>query len=102
MIESHHDMKSKPDREEALFTSALAQSPAERAIFLDGACRDDPALRERLEDQLAAQHRASGGLPADAKPEFIATVIAETTPIEEVGLIIGRYKLVEKLGEDGF
>jgi hypothetical protein len=95
-------MKSEPAREEALFAAALAKPPAERAMFLDGACYGESALRQRLEAGLAAHDPEPGSPLASATLEFIATVISEATPTEEAGLLIGRYKLLEKLGEGGF
>lgn len=95
-------MKSEPAREDALFAAALAMPPAQRATFLDGACYGEPALRQRLEARLAARDPAPDFRATVATPEFVATVIGETTPNEEAGLLIGRHKLLEKLGEGGF
>jgi hypothetical protein len=54
----------KESLEELLFEAALEKSsPEERAAFLDGACRDHPALRARLEVLLEGCFRAEGFLP---------------------------------------
>ena len=45
--------------EETLFHLAREKPPDERAAFLDEACADDTALRQRLEILLAAQKLAS-------------------------------------------
>ncbi len=57
-------MNSEPTREEALFQAASQLAGPERAAFLNGACHDDSALRQRLEALLLA-HEASVGVLAD-------------------------------------
>src|SRR5215469_15179676 len=83
--------------EEALFELAEQKpSPAERAAFLDGVCRDNPALRARLEVLLEGHFRAAGFL-ADATKE-VAVKPAEPPP-ETASERIGRYKLLQPIGE---
>ena len=49
------------NREEALFEEALrTSSDAERAASLDGACREDPQLRARLETLREGHFKAHG------------------------------------------
>ena len=84
---------------EALFELA-AQKPTAvaRAEFLDGVCRDNPALRARL-DLLLEGHFAGEGFLTQT-PERNAP---SAPPVEEVPApVIGRYKLLEKIGEGGF
>jgi eukaryotic-like serine/threonine-protein kinase len=95
-------MKLDPDREEGLFQAAVQLRGKEQAAFLKGACHGDPNLRQRLEARLAAHDQHASSAPAAATSEFVATVIGETARTEEAGLLIGRYKLLEKLGEGGF
>ena len=87
------------DREREIFLNALERStPAERAAYLDGACRGNTALRARLEDLL--RHHATDSFleksPLQAAPTQIAS-----TPIEGPGSVIGRYKLLQQIGEGG-
>jgi WD40 repeat protein/serine/threonine protein kinase len=88
------------DREEALFAAALEKpTPAERAAYLDGACGGDHALRARIEALLAA-HAASGGV-LDAPPESLTSTGGYRPIPESPGTVIGRYKLLQQIGEGG-
>jgi WD40 repeat protein/tetratricopeptide (TPR) repeat protein/tRNA A-37 threonylcarbamoyl transferase component Bud32 len=93
-------------REEALFLLALGQSPSDRIAFLERECGGDPALRLRL-DALLAAHEHPGTLlaiPGAAALPAYPTVPPhqqDESPDAAAGLIIGRYKLLERLGEGG-
>ena len=53
--------------DETLFAAALEkQSPAERSAFLDEACADDPAMRQRVEALLHAHEKAGDYLERPA------------------------------------
>jgi tRNA A-37 threonylcarbamoyl transferase component Bud32/tetratricopeptide (TPR) repeat protein len=102
MSESKSDMPSAQNREEVLFALALEKPAAERSAFLKIVCGDDQSLRQRLEALLAA-HDAPDELSPKDKPAAVATMKLELadTPDEAVGTTIGRYKLMERLGEGG-
>jgi WD40 repeat protein/serine/threonine protein kinase len=89
-------------QEEALFTIALTKLAAERAGWLDRECGDDKALRRRLEALLAAHDQPDGMLPGTV-PGVKATLKIDLpdAPDEAVGQTLGRYKLMERLGEGG-
>ena len=104
-------MASEHQRVEELFDRVLDFNPTERAAYLAGACGNDVALRRRVEDLLLAHEAKSGFLaPGDVSPEAQShsaaagppTISFERTCKETAGAIVGRYKLLEKIGEGGF
>jgi WD40 repeat protein/serine/threonine protein kinase len=91
-----------PNREEVLFALALEKPVAKRPAFLDAMCESDPALRQRLDALLAAHDQADNLVPtqAEAARPTIKLDLADA-PDEAVGQTLGRYKLLEELGEGG-
>ena len=98
-------------QEREIFLAALEKSAAERPAFFDAACGGDADLRRRVEDLLAEQQAVGAFLeePAVATPEPMArrfeltatgtALIANVT--ERAGDRIGRYKLLQQIGEGG-
>jgi serine/threonine protein kinase/tetratricopeptide (TPR) repeat protein len=97
--------------EESIFADASALASAgERAAFLDRACAGDVRLRRQVEALLLAHERAARFLesppaalraadPAAARHDPDATA-APAAPADE-GRVVGRYKLLERIGEGG-
>jgi serine/threonine protein kinase len=85
--------------EEALFEAArnLPNATAQNA-FLDEACAGEPEMRDRIKTLLAAGQKAEGFFK-DAMPLDISSV--ELPLLEGLGTRIGRYKLLQKIGEGG-
>src|SRR5882672_4470825 len=100
MNDNSPTMNPDPQREAALFQAAAQLTGSARALFLDGACHSDAALRQRIEALLAA-HEQSEGLLAEAEPAGKATMKLSVpdAPDEAVGQKIGRYKILERVGE---
>jgi len=85
-----------------LFDRTANLDVAERARLLDAECGDDPDLRGRVEEMLAA-HDAAGGFlaaPTEPRPGSLAATRDATDPAP--GAMIGPYKLLQQLGEGGF
>jgi hypothetical protein len=91
-------MTDKAQREKEILNQALEIPSVEaRHDFVRVACQGDAALRESVDSLLAAYTEASG---------FIPTRLGDGTTLavgvcEEVGAVIDRYKLLQKLGEGG-
>jgi serine/threonine protein kinase len=92
-------MNSEPSIRNVLFyAAACLPSPEERKVFLDHVCRDDDGLREHLGKLLALESAATPLF--DLQPEKTG---GNTTFKEEAhGTRIGRYRLIERVGEGGF
>ena len=106
-------MEHNSQREQSLFEAALEiTNLAERQAFLDQACGDDHALRNRIERLLGLLQNAetffTGCAPAlevaasEAGPSQIPSAAKSALKAEpEPGSRIGPYKLLQKLGEGG-
>lgn len=91
---------------ELLIARALEKPLNQRAAFLDGACQGDEQRRQRLEGLLRAHnpvaHAATtGAAVASADSTSLALDVSGVTPDDGRGRVVGRYKLLEKLGEGG-
>ena len=94
--------------EDSIFASALSKAtPEERAAFLDQACTGDTALRERVEQRLAAHAQSVQGPTLDVGSEVDATLdsMTESSSAEVLkegpGSLIGPYKLAQPIGAGG-
>jgi hypothetical protein len=83
----------------AIFCAALdRQSPAEVAQFLDVACGGDAEIRAQVEALLDSHRQAGKFLGGTGSDEPVTT---DQPAAERVGSQIGRYKLLEQVGEGG-
>jgi hypothetical protein len=97
-----------PDREQRLLEGVLALgTEAQREAFL--ASLDDRDLRRRLEGLIAASADADAffdaapGVHAGLEgPDHTEVLPASKPQAEAPAQVIGRYKLLEKVGEGGF
>jgi serine/threonine protein kinase len=87
------------ERIRSVFCEALErQTPEEREAYLSQACRDDVALRAEVEVLLLAQPKADDFFQAMPLP---GDDMLPSQPPEAPGTVIGRYKLLERIGEGG-
>lgn len=91
-----------PSRENQLFELALKTSVAQRGTFLDAVCGDDLQLRTRLEAMLAEAEGTGEKVTEPTIAELAQTVLVPSGSDQAPGVQIGRYKLLEILGEGGF
>jgi serine/threonine protein kinase/WD40 repeat protein len=95
-------MSEQPNREVVVLNAALELRPTERAAYVDQACAGDAALRKQVEALLQAHERAEGFLEAPpAGLDFQRTVRLPIPLTEKPGDKIGRYKLLQQIGEGG-
>jgi WD40 repeat protein/serine/threonine protein kinase len=100
-------MEANRSTAEFLFRRAQELRAEDRPAFLTEACGSDLSLRRQVETLLTAHNQTS-----DSPPDALdgGATLVEPTPrqaalqnLDEVpGTIIGRFKLLEKLGEGGF
>ena len=83
-----------------IFLDAMERSPGvERTEYLDGACGNNAELRRKIEILLAAHEQAGEFFDPSA---FGPDAAHGQSPLTEgPGTTIGRYKLLEKIGEGG-
>jgi serine/threonine protein kinase len=83
------------DRIKAIFNEALALPADERGPVLDRECAGDNRLRAEVEALLESKNEIKAIDPEDEPT-------AESAITESVGTSIGRYKLLQQIGEGGF
>ena len=82
-------------RDADVFADALELPASERAEFLDRGCAGDAMLRARVEALLALHDEASDFLDVPLKPR--GAILGEEKPGDQ----IGRYKVLQQIGEGG-
>ena len=84
--------------EQEIYISAMnRQDPDERQQFIQEACGDDVALRERVEKLI--RHSDQVGDFLENSPQALSTAVALPRIAETVGTVIGPYTLREQFGE---
>src|SRR5437867_3639039 len=88
--------------EREIFLEALEIStPKARAAYLQEVCGRDVTLRRKV-DELLKEHFSNDSLLAGTALEGERTAVTESPVPEAPARMIGRYKLLEKIGEGGF
>jgi serine/threonine-protein kinase len=83
---------------EEIFADAIELDPRARAAFLDARCASRPDTRVEVESLLASHERAGAFLDvlAAALPGDDAALVPD-----RIGEVVGRFQLVERIGEGG-
>jgi hypothetical protein len=93
-------MDDGPAQELAVFLAALEMPTEARAAFLDGSCAGDAELRSRVE-ALLISHKDVGGFLDGSPVKAALSQAAHSLSFARPGSRIGRYKLLEQIGEGG-
>ena len=94
-------MSNNSEREREIFGEALELgSLEEQRAFVKGACGGDEPLRQAVEGLLEAYSQAGCFIPPRLSDHRDAP--RDSTSHEGPGTVIGRYKLLEKIGKGGF
>ena len=96
-------MTPAPSEQSVFAEAILLPTPEARAAYLDAACGADETLRQRVEALLRAADSAGDFL--EAPPTDLSGEADSTLPTialsEKPGDKIGRYKLLQQIGEGG-
>lgn len=99
-------MEDNPKREQEIFLQAQeCVGREELDSFLERACAGDAPLRQRVEDLLRIHQEAGDFLAGDGSLSPFGVVPRASAPSPcpvGPGQCIGRYKLLQKIGEGGF
>jgi len=97
MIEKHMNASKG---EETIFAEALRLPPKQRAAYLDQATQGNAELRQEVESLLRGY--ATGDFLEQAGASEFRQTLQLTIPVtEKPGDRIGRYKLLQQIGEGG-
>jgi len=95
-------MSANRDREEEIFDAARELAAHERAAYLAERCGQDADLRQRIEGMLEADAAAGAFFETQASsPTLVLSPPSVSSSIEKPGDRIGRYKLLQQIGEGG-
>ncbi len=94
-------MSDIPDREVVILNAALEMPVEQRAAYLDKACADDTTLRRRVKELIQSHEQAENFLEAPPAGLDFAIHPVINLPAEKPGDRIGRYKLLQQIGEGG-
>jgi WD40 repeat protein len=94
-------MSAESKDEEVIFKKAIKlKTSAERESYIKKVCGEDTKLLYRLKILLKAHEQAEGFL--ESPPHAVNVTLDDSPLTEGPGTVIGRYKLLEKIGEGGF
>ena len=94
-------MSDAHQREAAIFDAAIELPPGQRTAYLDQACGGDAALRRRIESLLQADQSRCEFLDPPGESDLRPPPQATAPLTEKPGEMIGRYKLLQQIGEGG-
>jgi len=93
-------MNEFPNRDVEVFTEALRLPLGERAAYLDRVCGNDGDMRDRVE-ALLRTHEQVGDFLEEPPQKTVSEAKLGVSVGEKPGDRIGRYKLLQQIGEGG-
>ena len=84
---------------DAIFEAAIELPKEQRGVFVEKACAGDVPLCERLEALLRAHE--SAGTFMEGVPPALLPMKGALAAADQSGEMIGRYKLLQQIGEGG-
>jgi eukaryotic-like serine/threonine-protein kinase len=94
-------MNGLPNRDIVIFTEAVQLPANERAAYLARACAGDAELRQKVE-ALLRTHDHVGDFLETSPQRAAVEAWAKGSAGEKAGDRIGRYKLLQQIGEGGW
>lgn len=98
--DAHDSMNNFPKDEVTIFTEALQLLAVQRAAYLEYACGGNEKLRKSVDALLQIHDQVGDFLEQSPQKSAIQTSL-EVAPSEKAGDWVGRYKLLEQIGEGG-
>jgi serine/threonine protein kinase len=89
------------ERGQAIFDGALQLPLAQRTAYIEQACGNDSGLCRQIQAMLDANEKAGSFLDSPAISKETKTIALSFPVTEKPGDKIGRYKLLQQLGEGG-
>ena len=93
-------MNELPNRDVVIFTEAVDLPSDERAAYLERACGGDARLRQQVEALLQTHDHVGDFLEASPQKASVESR-GKSSANESPGCRIGRYKLLQQIGEGG-
>jgi WD40 repeat protein len=88
--------------EETMFHRALAMPTGERRAFLERECCGDAGLQHRVEVLLQAHDNSAQFLQSPIGGARLNPTLDPVASMTRAGTVIGRYKILQPLGEGGY
>ncbi|MET0656885.1 MAG: protein kinase, partial [Steroidobacteraceae bacterium] len=82
-----------------IFASALERDAAERGLFVEQACANDPELCEEVRSLLSAHEEADDFISQPAAQR--AGLVHEARSVDWIGRRLGYYRIVAEIGRGG-
>src|SRR5690349_20206955 len=91
---------SLPDEQVLFMAASCLTDEEERRALLDLACRHDPDLRQRIDALFEVQDNAAAYFKPMPEPVSFDVAVSGIEK-DELDTKVGRYQLIDRLGEGG-